>query len=166
MELVGDATDRAETLDDYCSQKQLSLRQRVELVSQVADAVAYAHQSLIVHGDLKPGNVLVNRDGETKLLDFGAARLMTPNNKAARTLACTPAYASPEQMRGEPITVILTSSAWAACSIKSSSSPLALCVNASCPPSLRALLKRLRRIATAQWKRWPMNCVPGRMATQ
>lgn len=105
MELVGNATDRAEMLDDYCAQNKLPIRQRVELVAQVADAVAYAHQSLIVHGDLKPGNVLVNRDGATKLLDFGAARMLTANNDAARTLACTPAYASPEQMRGEPITV-------------------------------------------------------------
>jgi serine/threonine protein kinase len=105
MELVGDATNRAETLDEFCAQKQLSLRQRVELVSQVADCVAYAHQSLIVHGDLKPGNVLVNRDGATKLLDFGAARMLTTEKDGAHTLACTPAYASPEQMRGEPITV-------------------------------------------------------------
>ena len=68
-----------------------------------------AHQNLVVHRDLKPGNILVTPDGEPKLLDFGIAKLLTPGEDDwEMTLAgrerLTPAYASPERVRGEPIT--------------------------------------------------------------
>jgi serine/threonine protein kinase len=105
MEIVGDEASPAERLDTYCQQRNLSLRERILLIAQVCDAVAYAHGKLIVHGDLKPANVLVSVDGHAKLLDFGAARLLSGEDADSRLHACTPAYASPEQMRGSPITV-------------------------------------------------------------
>jgi serine/threonine protein kinase len=76
----------------------------------VCAAVSYAHQNLVVHRDLKPGNILVTAAGEPKLLDFGVAKLLAdggdPSTAPTATLlpALTPAYASPEQVKNEPIT--------------------------------------------------------------
>ncbi|MEO6687920.1 MAG: tetratricopeptide repeat protein, partial [Dokdonella sp.] len=75
---------------------------------QVCAAVAYAHRNLIVHRDLKPSNILVTADGETKLLDFGIAKLVDAEQGDGRTATqarmMTPEYAAPEQVLGEPIT--------------------------------------------------------------
>jgi predicted Ser/Thr protein kinase len=91
--------------------RPLSIRQRLELFRSVCAAVQYAHQNLIVHRDLKPGNILVTADGTPKLLDFGIAKLVDPESMGHdRTLTAaggrrmTPDYASPEQVRGEPVT--------------------------------------------------------------
>ena len=105
MEIVGDEAWPAEHLDVFCERRGLSLQQRIRLLGQVCGAVAYAHRNLIVHGDLKPANVLVAGDGEVKLLDFGAARLLAGDHAGGQLAACTPAYASPEQLQGSPITV-------------------------------------------------------------
>jgi hypothetical protein len=83
---------------------------RLELFLQLADAVAYAHRNLLVHRDLKPGNVLVDGDGNVKLLDFGIAKALDPleEHDGQTTVGghrpFTPNYASPEQVRGEPVT--------------------------------------------------------------
>jgi serine/threonine protein kinase len=103
MELVGDEASPAERLDDYCERRRLTPRERVALVAGICYAVGYAHRKLIVHGDLKPGNVLVAANGNPMLLDFGAARLMAGEEAGARPRAFTPAYASPEQMQAKPI---------------------------------------------------------------
>ena len=81
------------------------LPERIELMLQVCDAVAYAHRHLVVHRDLKPSNVLVTPDGRAKLLDFGIAHLLD-GDALTRTgeRALTPAYAAPEQLLREPIT--------------------------------------------------------------
>jgi eukaryotic-like serine/threonine-protein kinase len=99
-------------IDRYCDQRQLDLHARIRLFVQVLDAVAAAHANLIVHRDLKPSNVLVRKDGEVKLLDFGIAKLIeaenNPEHQTAFTItgtALTPEYAAPEQLKGETITV-------------------------------------------------------------
>ena len=94
----------------------LSVEQRLRLFLQLSDAVAHAHRNLLVHRDLKPGNVLVTAAGEVKLLDFGIAKALNPgessdahgsnlNNTTAMGTPrpFTPNYASPEQVRGEPV---------------------------------------------------------------
>jgi serine/threonine protein kinase len=98
-------------LDDYCDEKQLSLRERLQLFRTICAAVHYAHQNLVVHRDLKPSNILITPDGTPKLLDFGIAKILNPetfDQTIDQTLSSvrlmTPAYASPEQVRGETIT--------------------------------------------------------------
>jgi tetratricopeptide (TPR) repeat protein len=91
-------------LDEYCDANRLTLRARIELFVQVCAATAYAHRNLIVHLDLKPSNVLVTEHGVVKLLDFGTSKLIQPDHLATTTLLATPAYASPEQLRHEPVT--------------------------------------------------------------
>ena len=94
----------------HCDEARLPLRKRLELFRRVCDAVQYAHQNLVVHRDLKAGNILVTAGGQPKLLDFGIAKLL-PEVSAEGTDATvtqgrklTPDYASPEQVRGGLVT--------------------------------------------------------------
>jgi eukaryotic-like serine/threonine-protein kinase len=100
-----------ERLDHYADAHRLDVRARLRLFLQVTDAVAHAHANLVVHRDLKPSNVLVDTNGQVKLLDFGIAKLLdtdadAPGASATLTehRALTPAYAAPEQVRGETVT--------------------------------------------------------------
>ena len=90
----------------------MNLAQRLGLFLQLTQAVSHAHQNLLVHGDLKPGNVLVTNNFQVKLLDFGIVMALDPtdatgpggaNMAGDRVLPFTPNYASPEQVRGEPV---------------------------------------------------------------
>lgn len=90
-------------LTQYCDQGRLSVRRRLELFLTICEAVTYAHRKLVVHLDLKPSNVLVTAEGNVKLLDFGTSKLIQKDASLITTIMATPAYASPEQLRGEPI---------------------------------------------------------------
>lgn len=98
-----------EPVDRYCDQGKLSLAQRLNLFVAICDAVLFAHQRLVVHRDLKPGNILVASDGNVKLLDFGIAAIIADpahgSSEPTRALqAMTPLWASPEQLTGETVT--------------------------------------------------------------
>jgi tetratricopeptide (TPR) repeat protein len=100
-----------EPITEFCDRRKLSIGRRLNLFLQVCSAVHAAHQNLIVHGDIKPGNILVTSEGECKLLDFGIAKILQPEQypqTVAPTLGderlLTPDYASPEQLRGGKIT--------------------------------------------------------------
>ena len=94
-------------LTAYCDEHKLGVAERVRLFRQACSAVEFAHHRLVIHRDLKPGNILVTDDGQVKLLDFGVARLVAAEGDAQQTIGMhwlTPAYASPEQVSGEAMT--------------------------------------------------------------
>ncbi len=100
-----------EPIDQYCDDRRLTIEQRLDLFREVCAAVQLAHEQQIVHRDLKPSNVLITADGTPKLLDFGIAKLLAPELldisievTAEFQRLLTPAFASPEQIRGEPVT--------------------------------------------------------------
>ncbi|MEM7281300.1 MAG: serine/threonine-protein kinase [Pseudomonadota bacterium] len=100
-----------QSITDYCAANDLSVNQRLGLFLKVCSAIQHAHQNLVIHRDIKPSNILVQPDGEPKLLDFGIAKLTNPTEFQV-TLAVTgdgarvmtPMNASPEQVRGQAIT--------------------------------------------------------------
>jgi eukaryotic-like serine/threonine-protein kinase len=95
-------------LTDYCERHGLDRSRRLRLFQQVLRAIQYAHGHLVIHGDIKPSNVIVGVDGRAMLLDFGVAKVIaaeTADQRAPqRDIALTPYYASPEQIAGESIT--------------------------------------------------------------
>lgn len=97
-----------EDIADYCDRNNVSLNDRIALFRKACAAVQYAHSRLIVHRDLKPSNILVTKEGEPKLLDFGIAKFASnetldkPGTATALGMM-TPSYASPEQLRGETV---------------------------------------------------------------
>jgi serine/threonine protein kinase len=97
-------------IDRYADGAGLGVEGRIELILQVADAVEYAHRHRVVHGDLKPSNILVTGDGSVKLLDFGVAKLLKESGTEDPQITTlpearfvTPEYAAPEQLLGEPV---------------------------------------------------------------
>jgi len=91
---------------DYVTNEKLGIRQRLSLMAEVVDAIAFAHGHLVVHRDIKPSNVLVNSEGRVKVLDFGIAKLLeSERTRVTEFQAMTPRYASPEQLLGKPISV-------------------------------------------------------------
>jgi len=100
-------------LTEYCNERACSIEGRLQLFRAVCEAVQYAHQHAVIHRDLKPSNILVKPDGTVRLLDFGIDKqlenLEAPLGKTDKTMTglrlMTPAYAAPEQIRGDRVGV-------------------------------------------------------------
>jgi serine/threonine-protein kinase len=92
-----------EPITQWCDARRLGLSDRLRLFRKVCAAVEHAHRHLVVHRDLKPSNVLVDAEGEPKLLDFGIAKLLDGSAREHTAAALTPAYAAPEQLRGQEV---------------------------------------------------------------
>ncbi len=99
-------------LESWLRDTQPTLSMKLRVFQSLCEALAYAHRTLIVHGGIKPGNILIARDGTPKVLDFGIDRLLEPNddsptsqNTITMTPALTPWWASPEQLSGEPLSM-------------------------------------------------------------
>ena len=97
------------SLTAYCDDERLSIRERLRLFLQVLAAVEFAHSQLVLHRDLKPSNILVTRQARIVLLDFGIAKLLSPDAPQSGSITqfaegpLTPDYASPEQLGGHPV---------------------------------------------------------------
>jgi len=109
--LVLEYVEDGEPIDEFCAKRGLDLNARLDLVLDVLDAVAHAHSNLVVHRDIKPSNVVVRRDGQVKLLDFGIAKLLAADADAPATrltreggAAMTLAFAAPEQLGSGAVT--------------------------------------------------------------
>lgn len=95
-------------INEYCKLHRLGLEERLQLFLKVCNTVVYAHQQHIIHRDIKPGNILVTRDNEVKLLDFGIAKILDDNqegehHQTVAGLPLTPRYSSPEQVLNQPL---------------------------------------------------------------
>jgi serine/threonine protein kinase len=99
-------------IDRYCDGRRLGIEARIRLFLDVLEAVAHAHANLIVHRDIKPSNVLVDGDGQAKLLDFGIATFLESEGEGGEPTALTrdggraltPEFSAPEQITGGAVT--------------------------------------------------------------
>src|SRR5581483_1391758 len=95
-------------VDAYCRDRAIDIAARCRLFLRICEAVSHAHRNLVIHRDLKPGNILITEQETPKLLDFGLAKLLArdtdPQITAAMARHFTPGYASPEQVLGLPVT--------------------------------------------------------------
>ena len=93
-----------EPIDQYGDRARLAIAARIRLFMEVCAGVAFAHRNLVLHRDIKPGNILITADGHVKVVDFGTATLLRPERLATVSRApLTPAYASPEQLKGDAV---------------------------------------------------------------
>jgi serine/threonine protein kinase len=108
--LVMDFVEDALPIDVYCREREIPVKDCLLLFRNVCQAVSYAHRKLVVHRDLKPGNILVTKDGTPRLLDFGVAKILDPVHRSGAQAASstnvsvgTLRYFSPEQARRETV---------------------------------------------------------------
>ena len=104
MELVD-----GQPINEFVKQHDLDVRTLLRLFLRICAAVDYAHRNMVIHRDLKPSNILVDSEGEPKLLDFGIAKMLVEDSgdstvTVTQMRAMTPAYAAPEQVSGDPVT--------------------------------------------------------------
>jgi serine/threonine-protein kinase len=146
MELVD-----GEPITTYCDARGLGLRARLALFRKALDAVACAQRNLVVHRDLKPANLLVTRDGVPKLLDFGIAKPLDDDATHTLMRALTPAYAAPEQARGEAVTTATDVYALGVClhELLAGTKPDRAADGTPLPPSQTLLRWRQREAASA-----------------
>ena len=105
--IVMDLIEEARDIDQYAREEGLSQRQMLKHIITAGQAIAYAHHNLIVHRDIKPSNLLIDQQGQLKVVDFGIAKLMTRPDAPQKTtiLALTPSFAAPEQINSGQISV-------------------------------------------------------------
>jgi len=102
MEYIADAR----TLRSYCApDKLLPIPQVVQIVRQCAEALEYAHGRGVLHRDIKPANIMLTRDGQVKIGDFGIAKRMSIEDTETRRMVGSPRYMSPEQVNSETVTI-------------------------------------------------------------
>jgi tRNA A-37 threonylcarbamoyl transferase component Bud32 len=132
MELV-----EGRRIDEHC--QDAPVRECVSLMAQVCDAIASAHQKLVVHRDLKPGNIIVDANGSPRVLDFGIAKLIDDSDETATMeRRLTPEFASPEQIAGAPVST--------ATDIYSLGAVLARLLGKAADKDLRAIIARAMRV--------------------
>ncbi len=96
---------RGESLQSILGSKRaFTFKEIANLATQLCSALDYAHDFGIVHRDIKPANIMVTQDGRAKIMDFGIARVATTTLTRTGTLIGTPAYMSPEQVKGRVVT--------------------------------------------------------------
>lgn len=95
------------SLNEYVASRHLNNAQRLELVEKICNAVSFAHRNLVIHKDIKPGNILIDENGHVKLLDFGVANSlkMANSDSSHELLFVTRKYASPEMLRKQPVNI-------------------------------------------------------------
>jgi eukaryotic-like serine/threonine-protein kinase len=107
--IVMEYVEGASWITKHAIENNLSVEQRLRIFLPVCEAVAHAHRNFVVHRDLKPGNILINREGAPKLLDFGISKLLhmgaAETSETRDVNLMTPDYASPEQIVGDPVTI-------------------------------------------------------------
>lgn len=102
MELITNAI----AIDEYVENKKSSIKEKIQIILDTANALSYAHRNLIVHRDIKPSNIIVSEKGTVKIVDFGIAKQISVDDNNDNTImALTPSFASPEQINGNPINI-------------------------------------------------------------